>query len=187
MRFPVIKWSILLLTPVLVSPLLLVDITYAPASRCAAVVLLMAVYWLVVQLSSRSLYNNSPWNSQDMWGSPTASHLTSSNSSLSTSRNTLYQWHGSCLYESKLNVEPRKDAWSLKLLGHANALHWQPHYRPGCWGVWSAQATGTESADDVRHLPLLHHAGLHDLDCLPVHVDQQRRHHSHDDAHPWGM
>lgn len=46
MRFPLVKWSILLLTPLLVCPLLLTDVTHhAPASRCAAVVLLMAVYW----------------------------------------------------------------------------------------------------------------------------------------------
>ena len=47
MRYPLVKWSLLLLTPLLVSPLLLADITHAPAARCAAVVLLMAVYWLV--------------------------------------------------------------------------------------------------------------------------------------------
>ena len=47
MRYPILKWTILVLTPLLVCPLLMLDIAPAPAARCAAVVLLMAVYWLV--------------------------------------------------------------------------------------------------------------------------------------------
>ena len=39
------RWGVLLGAPLLVSPLLLLDITPAPAARCAAVVLLMAIYW----------------------------------------------------------------------------------------------------------------------------------------------
>ena len=44
-KYPLLKWILLFLPPILLTPLLTADVTPPAAARCAYVVILMALYW----------------------------------------------------------------------------------------------------------------------------------------------
>ena len=96
-RYPILKWTLLILPLLLLMPLMVADIQvrtfkirffsieksnytkllFQPhaAARCAAVLLLMAVYWWVSHYSFISL--SVSLKNQDWWGPSPAHHLPS--------------------------------------------------------------------------------------------------------------